>query len=586
MKRVLDIERVLRDEERAEAERDFTIAPRPLRITGPRPEGRLLVDDRRSAGPWLALADGPCLLDAASGLEHAPSERARAYGEGAADLSGARARRTAEPGAPAASTGESAQEAAARGVLLEPSGAPRVHRGFGNDALKALAGAKARPRRPAPEVETRVRSVGPDDDVEAVLARVVALEAEVYEPERRDPPEKLRKAFDDPDGVVVLAERRTADRWELVGFAMGVPLERVGGVGGVQADPHFGANDTLYALTTTLSPKARGLGLGMAVKVGSVRAAAARQRPDGSPRYRWIAGRTRVGSTAAMMRINRRLGADVIASFSGQYGGEGVAAYYRMPVGAPWPGVLAEAEPGPIALNDARVLLRRPPPSHDALRDAGGLYGPWMSPVEPNERWTTPAIERARRLFAALHGELPHVAFGRSAAPLLAQLDLGPLRSPADADGGLSDESRTAGWRGLHDRFFLGKRMHAALWSPCPGLHVLHSRTPVADTGGDPLTIVRARHDVAHVAALTRGRSPLEPLLLRHGFEGGEAAGRPRFFVRDLGDEVHAMELCAAAREQGVALGESRGSVFAALPWDLTEEERATIGKMLEDVFA
>lgn len=585
MKRVLDIERVLREEEDEETERDFTEAPRPLRATGPVPEGRLLVDDRRSAGSWLALAGRSCALDAASGLEHAPAERARAYAEGTADLSGSRARRPAEPGPSTASMGETAEAAAARGVLLQANGTPRIHGGFDSRALKVLAGAEPRPRRQAPEVETRIRAIGPGDDPEAMLELVVALEAEVYEPERRDPPAKLRKAFDDPDGIVVFAERRVDEHWELVGFAMGVPLERVGAVGGVRDDPHFGAENTLYALTTTLSPKARGLGLGKAVKVGSVRAAAARKRPDGSPRYRWIAGRTRVGATAAMMRINRRLGADVIATLTGQYGGEGVAAYYRMPVGVPWPGGPTAPAEGPIALDEAQPLLRRPPPSYDALRVAGGLYGPWMSPVEPSERWTTPAIERTRRLFATLHGELPHVAFGRSYQSLVAQLDVGPLREPGDAEDGLSKEFRTAGWRGLHDRFFLAKRMHAALWSPCQGLYVLHSRTPVTDAGGDPLTIVRARHDVAHVATLDRGRSPLEDAFVACGFEGGEAVGRPRFFTKDIRDEVGAMELAAAAREHGVTIGVNRHYVFAALPWDLTDEERATIGKMLEDVF-
>jgi len=584
VKRVLELERALREEERAEAAHDFVAGPRPLRATGPVPRGRLLVDDRRSAGPWLALVDGPCVLDAASGLEHAPAERARVYAEGGADLSGTRVRRPTATADRAVATRDVA-EAAARGVRLGRDGAFRVHGGWTTDTLTTLAGGEPHPLRTGSAPDTRVRSVGAEDDPAAVLGQVVALEAEVYEPERRDPPEKLRKAFDDPDGVVALAERRIGDRWELVGFALGVPLERVANVDGVKADPHFGREDTLYALTTTLSPRARGLGLGMAVKVGSVRAAAAQRRPDGSPRYRWIAGRTRVGATAAMMRINRRLGADIVATLEGQYGGDGVAAYYRMPVGSPWPGPGSAPDAGPIALNDARVLLRRPPPSHEALRDAGGLYGPWMSPVEPNEHWTTPAVERARRLFAVLHGELPHVAFGRSHQELTAQLDLGLPRDPNGAADRIASETRTAGWRGLHERFFLARRMRAALWSPCQGLYVLHSRTPVHDTGGDPLTIVRARHDVAHVATLEHGRSPLEDAFRAHGFEGGETVGQPRFFERDIGDEVGAMELGAAARERGVVLGESRTRVFAALPWDLTDLERAAIAKVLEDVF-
>lgn len=585
MRPLREVTRALHEEEREESAHDFADAPRPLKATGPVPEGRLIVDDRRSAGPWLTLSDGTCVLDAASGLEHAAAERGRAYAEGEADLSGERARRAVrltEPrGAP-----EDPAAAAARGVWLAADGIPRVHDGFTDAAKRKLATGALPSSRASTAVETRVRAVGDGDDGTAILEQVLALEAEVYEPARRDPPEKLRKAFDDPDGVVVLAERRRGERWELVGFSMGVPLERVEGVDGVLDDARWGMEDTLYVLTTTLSANARGLGLGMGVKVGAVRATRAVRRADGSPRYRWISGRTRVGATAAMMRINRRLGADIIATLTGQYGGDGVAAYYRMPAGPPIPGEPATSEAATIALNDARRLTRKPPPSHDALQRSGGLYGPWMSPVEPDPRWTTPAVERARRLFATLDGALPHVAFGRRYEDLADQAKAiaGPPRSPADAKGGLSDESRTAGWRGDRDHFFLARRPSAALWSPCDGLVVLHSREPVTDAGGDPLTIVRAQHDVAALAFTDHLAEPLEPLLRELGFAGGEAAGRRRFFTKEVG-ERRAAELAHDARERGVALGVSRLTLFAALPWDLTDPERDTITKVLEDLF-
>lgn len=581
--------RVIREEERAEAARDFTEAPRPLKATGPVPEGRLLVDDRRSAGPWLTLSDGTCVLDAASGFEHARADLARAYAEGQADLSGSEGRRPprpirgTRPARPSSVLAQDPKEAAARGVWLSSDGLPRVHTGFTEAAKRKLAAGGLPEPSPAITTETRVRAVSADDDGARILQQVLALEAEVYEPERRDPPEKLRKAFDHPDGVVVLAEVRRGDRWELVGFSMGVPLEEIQGVDGVAEDAHYGAGDTLYALTTTMSPKARGLGLGMGVKVGSIRAAAAVRRADGSPRYRWISGRNRLGSTAAMMRINRRLGADIIAVLSGQYGGDGEAAYYRMPVGSPVPADFANANATAIRLNDARRLTRRAPASHDALRLAGGLYGPWMSPVRPDSRWTTPTIERARRLFATLDGELPYVAFGRRYQDLAQQAIAiaGPLRSPEEAKGGFSDETRTAAWRGDQDRFFLGRRLKAALWSPCEGLVVLHSREPVMDAGGDALAMVRAQHDVAALADSDRRADPLEPLFRRAGFQGGEAAGRRRFFTKEVGERGVA-EHAAQAREQGVLLGMSRVTIFAALPWDLTDPERATIGKMLE----
>ncbi len=586
------MERAIREEERAEAARDFTEAPRPLKATGPVPEGRLVVDDRRSAGPWLTLADGTCVLDAASGFEHARPDLARAYAEGLADLSGSTSRRpprplrATRPARPSAVLAQDPAEAAARGVWLPSDGLPRMHTGFTEAAKDKLAAGGLPGPRAAVTTETRVRAVSDEDDKAQILERVLALEAEVYEPERRDPPEKLRKAFDHPEGVVVLAERREGDQWELVGFSLGVPLEEIQGVDGVIQDAHHGAEDTLYALTTTLSPKARGLGLGMGVKVGSIRAAAAVTRSDGSPRYRWISGRNRVGSTAAMMRINRRLGADVIAVLPGQYGGTGEAAYYRMPVGSPVPPEPALEDSGTLRLDDARRMLRRPPPSHDALRRAGGLYGPWVSPVWPDSRWTTPTIERARRLFSTLDGELPHVAFGRRYQDLAqrAIAIAGPLRPPEDARDGFSDETRTAGWRGDQERFFLGRRLKAALWSPCEGLVVLHSREPVMDAGGDPLLMVRAQHDVGALASTDRRADPLEPLFREAGFMGGEAAGRRRFFTKDVGERGVA-EYAAKARGCGVILGMSRVTIFAALPWDLTDLERATIGKMLETVF-
>ena len=369
-----------------------------------------------------------------------------------------------------------------------------------------------------------------------------------------------------------------------MGFSLGVPLEKVAEVEGAREDPGFGRHDTLYALTTTLSPAARGLGLGLAVKQESIRAAAALRRADGEPRYRWISGRNRIGATAAMTRINRRLGADVLRVLENQYGGEGRAAWYRMPVGAPVPGEADERD-GPIDLGEVRRLLARPPASHRALERAGGLYGPWMSPVEPSPRWTTAAIERTRRAFAALSPALPHVAFARS---------FEALRPEATRLGGVADETHTAGWRGTAERFFLAEVPRAILWRPRPGLVALHTAEPLADAGGDPLTLVRALHDLFALASAERGPSPLEPAFLGHGFAGGEAAGEAgglqggsrRFFRRPMGSEGAALAAAERATERGVRLGVEDTAVFAALPWDLDDDERTAIEEMLRTVFA
>ncbi|MAC28722.1 MAG: hypothetical protein CMH59_19945, partial [Myxococcales bacterium] len=84
-------------------------------------------------------------------------------------------------------------------------------------------------RRPPIDAPTRVRAV-PPGEAEAMLDAVVGLEARVYEPARRDSKEKLGLAFRDPAGVAVVAEAERDGAWELVGCALGAPLERIEGV--------------------------------------------------------------------------------------------------------------------------------------------------------------------------------------------------------------------------------------------------------------------------------------------------------------------------------------------------------------------
>ena len=577
MKRLLELEALLAAEEASEATVGFADRPRALGIAGSVPAEKLVVDDRRSVGPWLTLASGPCVLDARSGLEHAPSARVSAYAEGDADLSGDRSR------PPPQSSMDEVPAAHAAGVWRTDQGTGRTHAAF-DDRLRAMLrdGPHPGPGSRAHPPASRVRPMGSAEDPGVVLERMVALETAVYEPARRDPPEKLRRAFDDPHGVVVLAEVEGAQGWQLAGFSLGVPLETVGSVDGVRRDAHFGANDTLYALTTTVDPAARGLQIGLRLKAESIRAAAALRTADGHPRYRWISGRNRVGATAAMMRINRKLGAHVLFELEGQYGGDGVAAYYRMPVGSPVPPSSRREHPGGIHLDDPRILLRHPPSTHRVLERAGGLYGPWVSVVEPTADWTTPAVERTRRLFAALTPELPHVAFARQSRHLRAQAEpfAGTLRAPAEAGGGFSDETRTCGWRGDPGHFFAARKPLAVLWAPRPGLVALHSKEPVRDAGGDALAIVRARHDVVATAHLDRRPEPLGPLLSELGFRGGEGTRNRRLFTRPCG-ERGARVAAEALAERGVVVGTEGETLQVALPWDLTGEERAHIEEVL-----
>ncbi|MFK8003452.1 MAG: hypothetical protein AB8H86_28030 [Polyangiales bacterium] len=170
------------------------------------------------------------------------------------------------------------------------------------------------------------------DEVDELLPKLVDLEARIFEPARRDTPEKLRIAFDEADGIASVAEAEHDGVWKLVGFSLAIPLEMVDADGPDQ-DVFRHKSNTLYAVSTTLDPAMHGRGLGLSLKQEVLRAAREMTKSDGTPRYRFLTGRNRTGATGAMQRVNQRLGAYTVTSYTGQYGGEGEAIYYRMPVG-------------------------------------------------------------------------------------------------------------------------------------------------------------------------------------------------------------------------------------------------------------
>lgn len=157
---------------------------------------------------------------------------------------------------------------------------------------------------------------------DAYLDRFIKLEAAIYEPARRDDRDSLARAFDEGGIAVVAVEGE-----RLLGFALGVPLESESSDGPRQ-DLFYGAGNTLYVASATLAVDARGRGLGLGLKAALCEHA----RRDG---YRFVTSRNRVGHTAAMTRVNRRLGAYEVARYEGQYGGAGMAAYLRMAAGPP-----------------------------------------------------------------------------------------------------------------------------------------------------------------------------------------------------------------------------------------------------------
>jgi len=252
----------------------------------------------------------------------------------------------------------------------------------------------------------RVREIEPHE-AESTLDAVVALEARVYEPVRRDPRKKLALAFED-GGVAIVAEQQTDDGWVFVGSALACPLEHVGHLMGPKSDPNLGTGNTLYSLALTVDPDLHGHGLGRALKAEQIRAAARREREDGAPRYRWMAGRNRVGHTDPMVRLNTRFGAHVVEITDNDYGGAGHAMYYRLPIGPLAPSAAATIEPSMRLDDGIATPLSLPPASLRAREADGTLAGPAITKVTICN-YITPAIVRATEFAGALAPDLPHM---------------------------------------------------------------------------------------------------------------------------------------------------------------------------------
>ncbi|MFW6023788.1 MAG: aminotransferase class III-fold pyridoxal phosphate-dependent enzyme, partial [Myxococcota bacterium] len=274
----------------------------------------------------------------------------------------------------------------------------------------------------APQVQVRIRHSEPDE-AESVLVQIVELEERVYEPARRGSLAWLRLAFDDPDGVAVLAEVRDPEEaeadlgWRLVGCALGAPLEHLQYLGGPDIDPMQGRMNTLYSAAVTVDPDFQALGIGRKLKEAQLRAAREVRRADGTPRYKYVSGRNRVGRTEAMMRLNHAFHGCELYRVRGVYDDpEAEGAYYRQPLRlpAPEPGV----EPGVTPRHRARNVLSvasgvarpfaEPPASLRRAHDAGLLYGPAVNKITLCN-YVTPAVVRAVEWVGALTPDLGHL---------------------------------------------------------------------------------------------------------------------------------------------------------------------------------
>ena len=272
--------------------------------------------------------------------------------------------------------------------------------------------AAAAPQPPG-DVEYAISTVGPDDAL-ALLPAILDIEYRVYEPVRRTPPAQIRTALRDPEGIVTVAEARDGNDWQLVGFGIGAPLERVADLEeGPDRDPMLGRHNTLYSLSLTVAPEHQGRGLGRAVKEAQLREARRRRSGD-APRFRFVTGRNRVGHTASMTHLNQVFGAHLVSVLTGQYADpEGQAIYYRIPLAplgpvAP-PSATANDTPGgrDISTGIAQPFAEPPASLSEALRD-GGLYGPAVNKITLLN-YATPAVVRAMEWVSALYPALPHM---------------------------------------------------------------------------------------------------------------------------------------------------------------------------------
>ncbi len=283
--------------------------------------------------------------------------------------------------------------------------------------LDAHPGAKPpawedRPRTPKERREApllRIRDVDGKDALE-FLPQILEIETKVYEPVRRTDPAQIRAALEDEDCIATLAEVKEGGSWNFVGFAIGNPLEAAAEhEEGPDRDPMLGRHNSLYSLSLTVSEEYQGFGIGKKLKRAQLKEAASRRNEDGTPRYRFVTGRNRVGHTAAMAHLNRAFGAHLVCVLTGQYEDpEGQAIYYRMPLGALAPIRDTEDE----AVDSFSVGISTPfataPASLRAAEKSGLLYGPAVNKLTVMN-YTTPAIVRALEWVSAIAPRLPHM---------------------------------------------------------------------------------------------------------------------------------------------------------------------------------
>lgn len=414
-------------------------------------------------------------------------------------------------------------------------------------------------RRPGDLREIRIRRAE-QSDVEQLLPQILALEAKVYEPARRDPPERLRLGFEDPDGIALLAERAREDgSWELVGYAIGAPLERITDVPGPDRDPARGRHDTMYSIALSVDPALQGSGLGRHLKREQLAIAAALRKSDGTPRYRWVTGRNRLDRAGAMVRLNDSFGAYTVEIFEKQYGEKAKARYYRQPLGPlAVEGGMAGPDETSIDLGSGLIAPLADPPAAllEAERD-GRLAGPVIEGLVLSEG-ATPAAVRAIEWIAAIAPDLPQLLFtsGRDEAVDEAIRLLGahrPRGRVAISFAGTYVGHTTACARSVSD-----PRTHGG-GGPC----LPWPRIPHPDDVGDEAAEAELRRAIADAGGPEAVLGiVLEPVQERTGRVIGERfAARLAALRREIGVPLVFVETASAYYRSG------RGA-FASDPWE------------------
>lgn len=258
------------------------------------------------------------------------------------------------------------------------------------------------PAKAPPASPVRVR-VADASEADALMPRILEIEAAAYEPARRDDEAHLRKGFA-KDGVAVVA---VTEDGRVVGSALGTPLENVAEVEGPDRDPMLGRENTLYSMAVTVDPAYQGHGLGRALKLAMLKRAAELKNLDGTERYHHATGRNRLPEAGPMSQLNDSLGAYTVFLLEGQYEGGATARYYRQPLG-PFVPTLKSSDGARIDL--ASGLARpfaEPPASLAKLYEEGGLFGPSVNKITVLN-YITPAVVRATEWLAALTPNHPH----------------------------------------------------------------------------------------------------------------------------------------------------------------------------------